>query len=314
VTDGIRKWVADNRASIDQFVANLRTAFDNLTGAVVAIIDFLKAAWANGGQEMLTIVFNTINNIVNIIAGALQIIQGIFQVATGALTGNWSLLWDGLRNIAAGAGRLLANAIDAVMRIIVAQWGGNWDQIKATTSAKLAQMVGAVSSGLATIASFFGSLPGRILGAVGNLGGLLVGAGRAVIQGFLNGINSMIGAVTAKLRQLTSMIPQLKGPPSRDARLLYSNGQRIMDGLLAGFSSRIPAVDATLSRITNVVIPGAATAPGPAAMATTAAATPAVIDVHVHVGDEVVRTVRTVLDDINRGVRRRITAGTGQGI
>lgn len=49
-------------------------------------------------------------------------------------------------------------------------------------------------------------LPGRITGALGNLGGLLVNSGQSLIQGFINGINNMIGSVTGAASSLVSKV------------------------------------------------------------------------------------------------------------
>lgn len=51
----------------------------------------------------------------------------------------------------------------------------------------------AVLSATQNIISTVASLPGRILSAIGNLGGLLWGAGQDLVWGFIRGIGSMIG-------------------------------------------------------------------------------------------------------------------------
>jgi phage-related protein len=51
-----------------------------------------------------------------------------------------------------------------------------------------------------------GSIPGRVLSAIGNLGSLLYNAGQNIIQGLINGISSMIGAVASKISSVASTI------------------------------------------------------------------------------------------------------------
>lgn len=55
------------------------------------------------------------------------------------------------------------------------------------------------------------SIPGRIRSALGNLGGLLVAAGRALIQGLINGINAMLGRVRSAIASVKSAVSGLGG-------------------------------------------------------------------------------------------------------
>jgi hypothetical protein len=74
----------------------------------------------------------------------------------------------------------------------------------------------------------------------------------------INGIQSKIGAVTAKLRELTSLIPDVKGPPKKDKVLLEQNGVLIMTGLMTGIDKMVAPFLHQLSDITSMV-PEAAT-------------------------------------------------------
>jgi hypothetical protein len=92
-----------------------------------------------------------------------------------------------------------------------------------------------------------------VMGALAGAGTWLINAGRQIIQGLINGIQEKIGAVTAKLRELTSLIPASKGPPKKDEVLLRENGQLIMEGLISGIASRVGLLQAELGDITNAV-------------------------------------------------------------
>lgn len=86
---------------------------------------------------------------------------------------------------------------------------------------------------------------------MGDLSGLLVNAGASVVQGFIDGVESMIGALQSKLSQLTNMIPQVKGPPDKDKVLLRENGRLVIAGFIGGIEAEIPRVAATLGRFTD---------------------------------------------------------------
>lgn len=94
-------------------------------------------------------------------------------------------------------------------------------------------------------------LPSRAASALGNLGSTLYSAGASLLQGFLNGITSKIGAIRSELSRLTNLIPDWKGPAERDATLLTRSGELIIDGLIDGFESRFPDVRDSLGGLTD---------------------------------------------------------------
>ena len=85
-----------------------------------------------------------------------------------------------------------------------------------------------------SVAGWFGSIGDMIIGAIGDLGGLLWDAGASVINGFLGGLKGAWDGVTGWFSSITASIPQLKGPPVKDAGLLVENGELVMKGFARG--------------------------------------------------------------------------------
>lgn len=63
-----------------------------------------------------------------------------------------------------------------------------------------------VQSRISAVLGIIRSLPGRIRSALGSLGGILVGAGRALVQGLINGINAMLGRVRAAVSSIKNAV------------------------------------------------------------------------------------------------------------
>lgn len=97
------------------------------------------------------------------------------------------------------------------------------------------------------------ALPGQIRGALGNLGGLLFSAGSAVISGFISGIRSQIGRLAGVLADITSRIPDWKGPAIVDANILFKSGQLVMAGFQRGIDSQVGSLQAQLAGITGAI-------------------------------------------------------------
>lgn len=147
----IAEWAENNRAQIETFMTDTEAAVEDFSGAITAAIDFLTAVWDHGGKEIFGIAFATLQNVLNIITGFMQQIQGVFQVATGILTLDWDLFWQGIRNIGEGMIQVVSNVLDGAMRLIVSSWGGNWDEMKRQARDKFGEIVGDVKNGINTI-------------------------------------------------------------------------------------------------------------------------------------------------------------------
>lgn len=113
--------------------------------------------------------------------------------------------------------------------------------------------VGKIQELVSDAVSRIGQLPGLVLGAIGDLGSLLFSAGASLIQGLINGVTSKIGELAGKLRNVTSLIPDWKGPLDVDKVLLTPAGEEIMKGLIRGLESQIPALRSQLTGITALI-------------------------------------------------------------
>ncbi|MEU0370643.1 hypothetical protein ABZ070_10320 [Streptomyces sp. NPDC006283] len=108
-----------------------------------------------------------------------------------------------------------------------------------------------ISNGFRQVVSLTASMPGRVLSALGNLGSLLWNAGARLIGGFISGIQSQIGRLQNTLSSITNMIPDWKGPPEKDARLLTPAGRLVMQSFITGIDDTVGQLRARLLQITR---------------------------------------------------------------
>lgn len=139
----------------------------------------------------------------------------------------------------------------------------HWSQIKGATSGLVSGVIGffgrlvsGVRTKVAAAVSAVKALPGKIKGALGNLGGVLWNAGVSLIQGFINGIVSKIGAVQSTLSGLTSKLTSWKGPESLDKVILHNSGQLVIQGFIGGLESQYSRVESSLGGLTTSLAGG----------------------------------------------------------
>lgn len=243
-------------------------------GSVVA----LMAEWS-GILIPLAIAFGAFNIVLRLVQSGIIIYNA--ALAAGRLA---MMLWAGaqwLLNAAMSANpiALVVIAIAALVAALI--WAYNnvegfrnvvnnvWASVKTAFSAGVnavrgvlewfgslpgrfaAWFGGARNSAVAQIQNllgFVGSLPGRILGLLGNLGGLLVGAGRSIIMGLWNGIKAafdwVVGGVRnllGGLRNLFPFSPAKDGPFSGRGYTSYS-GAALATDFAKGIKSGTPDI------------------------------------------------------------------------
>lgn len=286
---------------VEWFTANvvpkLQAAWAAIVDAWNAVWPKLQEAWATYGQPVADLIVNIFTGVAanwgtiwegiktvftgvweilsSVVSTVVGVISGIIQVWTSALSGDWqgvwegiktifSSVWEGIKGIISGALSIVQGYITGAMGVISGIFSGVWASISSSVSSAWNSITSAISSGVSTAVSYVASLPSRALSALGNLGSTLLGAGKSLIQGFINGITSMIGSVRDTLGSLTSSLTSWKGPADYDAVLLTPAGQLVIDGFIRGLESRYGAVRRSLGSLTGMVAatdPGALTLP-----------------------------------------------------
>lgn len=218
---------------------------------IAALVAGLIALWTTN-EEFREAVTKIWNAVVDFFKGAIKKIQTWFSQLAAIPGRLWTwfndararaisamvalVVWVGglpgriIGALASLAGRLASTALNAFMRF------------KTSAERKGREIVAWVRG-----------IPDRIRQALGNLGRLLLDAGRQVIDGLLSGITGAFGRVRDKLGELTNLLPSWKGPAERDKKLLVGPGQMIMDGFIRGLEGRYGAVRDSLRDLTDLV-------------------------------------------------------------
>ena len=155
-----------------------------LTGIVGFLWRTIQNFFRNGGREVIAVVRTWVGNLIS------SFVSFQVRIITGIIT------W--VSNLVARF-RLLSSLGWAAVRVL-------WDRVRTTFSSGVSRIAGIAGGGLGRVVGFFARLPGQIVSAVGNLGSLLFGAGQNVVQGLINGIQSLIGSVGSAMSDIAATI------------------------------------------------------------------------------------------------------------
>lgn len=220
--------------AIADMIPKILATAQAIQGALGPVIDWLAP-----------IVMSAIGTIVNVINDALTIIQGVVMVIQGIFTGDWQMIWDGVKTIVDGAINAVVNLLSGLYDMFKTQmetigstlkslWQGAWDTV-----------TGYLSSAVSSIGSTIAGIPGRITSALGNVGAMLYQAGVDVIQGFINGIVAKAGSLASSI--LSTVKGGVDGVLSylgikSPSRLFRKIGVHTGEGLILGINDQANAV------------------------------------------------------------------------
>jgi hypothetical protein len=220
-----------------------------------AIVGGLKAIWA-GIKAAAVAYFNAYKAVVT---GVWNGIRNVSVAVWNGIRNTIVNVWNGIRTS-------ISNAIATVRAIISAAW--NW--VKSTTSKAWQAVKSGLSGNIGGIIGVVRSIPGKILGALGNLGSLLWNSGGRIIQGLADGIRAKagevigaVGGILQRARDLLPFSPAKKGPFSGRGWTLYS-GRSIPAALAKGMDQRRAMVGKAALGLAQAAQPslGGISAPG----------------------------------------------------
>lgn len=265
------------------FIAQL----DRIGAVIVRLVPSIGELMAKFGEsKALTLV---IVPILGNITASLLVLEGALRLVDGAvktLSFTWGLVngavdgvvsaftWLGSTvnssaNTISDWSRRFRSALEGMREVANSAMSG----VTSSVGSAMSSFSALVRNGIGAAGRAFQSLPGQarsamssvgstIRGAAGGWGGVLVGAGRAIIDGLIRGIRSALGRLRSTLGSVTSMIPRWKGPYEKDKVLLKDAGHAIMDGLIKAISERQKRLKTELQAVTTMfenVVPNAAT-------------------------------------------------------
>ncbi len=252
------------------------TIWQALVPVIQNLVSMLQSIWT-GYVTAATAVWNGLVSIASGVWNLLKsVILGPILLLIDLLTGNWSqmkkdavMIWN---NIKSSLGQIVSGIVTAVsgyFKGLGQMLSGIWNSVRSAASS----IWNAISSTIRNLAnSAINGVKGAWSGITGWASGVwngvkyairaamnfsLFGAGSAIMNGFLDGLRSVWGAITSFVGGIASWIRRHKGPIQYDRKLLIPAGNAIMTGLNAGLVDNFKTVQKNVSGMAGSILDAA---------------------------------------------------------
>jgi len=169
---------------------------------VEAALDVIIVMWRLFGDQIINIITIVWNEVKLVVSTAIRIVRDVIDLVLALINGDWGKAWDALKDIVGAVLGLIVTTVGNLLGVIVQIIEGALHGLEAIWSTIWHSLINAVTEAIGDVISTVSGLPGRILSALGNLGRLLFNAGRDIVIGLLNGIESLAGSVASKVASL----------------------------------------------------------------------------------------------------------------
>lgn len=272
-------WV---KVEIQTFVTVVKFLWQTFGATIVSYVKSAFSALMSIISGVLTVIQGIYNVFIGIFTGNWgKAWQGIKQIFSGV----WQIIVGVFRAVMATVRGILSAGMAAVRAVWHAVWGGIssffrglWSGITSWFSAKLSAMRGFASSGVSAIKNFFVNgfhalydgvkgklsslvsavkeIPGKAKAALSGLKDSMLGIGRNIIDGIVNGIRNSLGRVMSAAHAIVDKIP---GPIRKalgihsPSRVMAEIGKFITQGLVKGMLGGTKSVERTAKKLHELV-------------------------------------------------------------
>lgn len=244
VVVNVFKQFAPVLSTVAQWVGMAIGFFANLGAAGTSLKALITSAWTNI-RSIISTVVGSIGSVIN----TAKSVFSSFGSSGNALKNIISNAWNAMRSVVSAVGGSISSTVNSI-RSFFSGLGGAGNSMKSVVSGAFNAMRSAISGAASGISGIIGSIR-NAFSSLGNID--LVGAGRAVIDGFIGGLKSAWEAGKNFVGGIADWIKKNKGPISYDKKILIPAGKAIMGGFNDSLMDHFKTVQKNVSGMAQKV-------------------------------------------------------------
>lgn len=225
----------------------LTAAFTAIAQAVSTGLAIFLPVVAQLFAQLLPVVIQLVPSFLQLVQAIAPLIPAVFQVAASFLK-----LLVAITPVLSVFANLASLLVQVIAQFV--QWGATivtsvqqaFTQLVDIVTNSMSQFVNAITEKGNQAIEWVRGLGGKIASACSNFGTILVNAGKALMNGLLDGIKAGWEAVKGFVGSIAGWIKEHKGPIPYDKKVLIPNGEALMEGLNTGLEN---GFDGTLDNV-----------------------------------------------------------------
>lgn len=235
----------------------------SIVSVVITVASQVISVVANAASVVASAIGLVMSVVSGLVAAVATFIGSIVSVVGGGIATAVAAVSGGVNAVVAFVGSLVSSALSLVSSLVssiagyfstmVSTMANAAKQVYAAVTGAFSALVGAVSGHIGSFMNTISGIPGKVMDFFAGAGSWLVDSGRALIDGFTQGIQNAIGgalsAVSGAVSQIRSFFPfspAKRGPFSGHGYTTYS-GKALMEGWAEGIGSGTGAVNSAIT-------------------------------------------------------------------
>lgn len=247
-------------STISTGLAPVINGIASLIQAVLPVIQQLFTQWGASIQAVVSAAFTFIESVVTTVMDAVNaVISTVLALINGDWSGVWagiqafaSAVWNGIGGIVSAGAELIKTVINSALSLIQSIWSAAWNAVSSFFSSIWEGLKGAARDGVNAVYNTVIGIKDMVVGFFTGAGSWLVDSGKALLQGFADGVMGAVGWVgdqisgaLGTIRGLFPFSPAKEGPFSGRGYTTYS-GKALMRDWARGMVSEESAVRKTV--------------------------------------------------------------------
>ncbi len=215
------------------------------------VIKDMERWWHDHGETVLKILQTAWIAITTLFKINLALVEGYIKVGLTVIEAVWRTVWDAVKTVVVTTWDVIKTAIQTAVKIVQDIINAGLALIQGHWHTAWSDLVNAASAGMKGIVTIITTIAKGFIT-------LLYNAGRDIIQGLINGIKSMIGAIGGVISDIGHGISSAFGSVMKifsPSQVFYQHGVNTMLGYINGLRDMAPAVKTAMRQVAEIMLP-----------------------------------------------------------